>query len=946
MAKLWTQSGNDILLADLIEKVSISIPLPVQTKSTVSIISGKLPPGLKITGTRLTGTPYEVSRITEYKFVLRATLDKLIEDRTFRLSVSGPDLPTWQTLAGDLAVGNNNTFFILDSSPIDFQLVATDDDLAAGQTLEYYINDGDGELPPGCTLTTDGRIIGIVDPLLAIEKGEIYSSGFYDTNPYDMTSGGFDFGIRSSNGFDSFYYDTTTWDFNYAERPPTKLNRYYQFTVSVTDGDTVSRRTFKIFVVGDDFFRADNTLLQVGSGTFTADNTNLRTPIWITPSDLGIKRANNYVTLQLDIIDTNSQVGFVTYSVATTNPGKYKLKTTGEIVSNGYYEITGKLPKFIDSGRGPDSFIGNTPNPITPSEWEVLIPETVSTLPPGLSIDLSNGEIAGRVPYQSKVTSTYTFTLIATRITPDNITESVSSLKTFTIRLLGEINSETTWITDPNLGKLNSNAISVLRVEASTTVPNSRVLYSIASGRLPPGLTLTFDGEIAGKVNSFGEKIYKSLWRGSRTYKAGDVVKHDGLFYLTKSNHLSTNSNVFSTDAALWEEFNFSKTGLTIFNSDNITFDGAVTSIDREFKFVVNAEDQYKYSIAKREFSISVSDPEIIKYSNISMKPFLKQDIKQLFRNFISNPEIFIPENIYRPGDKNFGIQREIKVPVYYGIETKNIDEFVAATAKNHKRDQYIVGELKTAEAKIEGTNTIVYEVVYLDIIDPRDSKTSTRTKKSINILNKSKVTVDSVNYTPADMFYDYDIKPNFSVYTRKGPVIVTLNEDFTVITRNDGSYALQWITGIEIDGRTEDNIVKILEGSGPNNVLRPQYENVIKADSDAIKVSESNDNTRYISNISNMRDNIRALGSTNRSFVPLWMRSQQSSSVNELGYVPAIVLCYCKPGTSETIKAAINASNFNFKIFNLDMDRYIIDSTDSTSQEKYILFANYKFNI
>lgn len=944
MSNLWTQSNNT-LLGDLVEKTTIKIPLPVLNRATVTLISGALPPGMKINGNLIDGTPYEVSRIIEYKFVLRATLDKLIEDRTFRLTVNGPDAPEWQTTAGDLAVGNNNTFFILDSSPIDFQLIATDSDLAAGQTLEYFIGDGDGELPPGCSLTSDGRIIGIVDPLLAIERGEIYSSGFYDTSPYDMTSGGYDFGIRSSNGYDSFYYDTTTWDFNYAERAPTKLNRYYQFTVNVTDGDTISRRTFKIFVVGDDFFRADNTVLQVGSGTFTADNTNLRTPIWITPSDLGIKRANNYVTLQLDIIDTNSQVGFVTYSVAETNPGTYRLKSTGETITNGYYEISGKLPKFIDSGRGPDSFNGNIPNPITIGEWEVIVPETVSTLPPGLNIDLSNGEIAGRVPYQSAVTTQYTFTLIATRITPDNITESVSALKTFTIRLLGEINSETIWVTDSNLGKLNTNSISVLRVEATTNVPNAKVLYSIAAGRIPPGLSLTFDGEIAGKVNSFGEKIYRSLWRGSRNYKAGDVVKYEGIFYTTNSNHSSTSSNDFATDILLWEEFNYSIEGLTIFNSDNLSFDANITTIDRQFKFLVNAEDQYKYSIAKREFSITVSDPEIIKYSNISMKPFLKESIKQQFRNFISDPEIFIPEYIYRPGDRNFGIQRDIRVPVYYGIETKNINEFVAATAKNHKRDQYVVGELKTAEARIEGTSDIVYEVVYLEVIDPRDAK-GTRTRKNITIKNSSKITVDSVDNTPKDMFYDYDVKPSFSIYTRNGPTVVTLNEDFLIDTRSDGSFDLQWISGVVIDGRTEDNLVKILEGFGPNNKLSPTPENVIKVDTDAINVSATNDSVRYISNISNMRDNIRVIGATDRSFVPLWMRSQQSNSISELGYTPGIVLCYCKPGTSEIIKAAINASGFDFKIFNLDMDRYIIDNTDTSSEEQYILFANYKFNI
>ena len=892
MADLWTQPSG-ITLADLEEEVTTTIPLPVLSRATVSLLSGTLPPGMRVQGTRIEGTPYQVARKTEYRFVLRATLDQSIRDRTFSLTVSGADAPVWNTPAGDLPVGNNDTFYILDSSPIEFQLVATDEDIAAGQTLDFYIGDGDGELPPGTSLTSDGRIIGIVDPLLAIEKGLLYSAGTYDTSPYDLDSGGFDFGIRSSNGYDSFFYDTTVWDFNYSEKPPQKLNRYYQFTVNVTDGDTVARRTFKIFVVGDDFFRADNTILQVGTGTFTADNTNLRTPIWITPADLGIKRANNYVTIPLDIIDTNSQVGFVSYSLEAKNDD-----------------------------------------------------DSDSILPPGLELDLSNGEIAGRVPYQAEVTKTYKFTVRATRVTPDQIDESVSSLKTFTIRLLGEVNSETTWITESSLGTLNSNVISVLRVEAETNVPNSQVLYSLASGRLPPGLQLSFDGEIVGKVNAFGQNVYKSLWRASRSYEVGDVVKNDGKYYVTNSNHLSTSSGVFSNDAGLWIEFNYTRSGLTVFDNDNLLLDGGDTTIDRVYKFVVNAEDQYKYSIAQREFNIRVSDPETIRYSNISMKPFLKQDIKADFNAFISDPEIFIPEYIYRPNDPNFGIQNDIKVPVYYGIETKSIAEFVSAASKNHKRRQYRVGDLKSAIATTPGTNDIVYEVIYLEVIDPSDPGPGIRTRKNIRISTENKITTDSVTATSQDMFYDYQDKPQFSVQLRGKQVTVTLGEDFVIETKNDGEKVLAWTDGLEVDGRTEDNILSITKGLGPTFAFRPNYDNTIKADTSHIDASMSADDRRYISNIYNMRDNIRELGITERSFVPLWMRSSQTGSVNELGYTPAIVLCYCKPGTSEIILSAIRSNSFDFQRFNLDMDRYIIDSTDTTSEPQYILFANYRFNI
>lgn len=891
MAELWT-AKSDTLLAELEEKVTTQVALPVLSRAVATLISGALPPGMRLENNSIVGTPYEVARKIEYRFVLRATLDTQIRDRTFKLTVSGPDAPEWQTDPGLLPVGNNDTFYILDSSPIEFQLIATDDDLVAGDVLTYYLADGDGELPPGTSLTDDGRIIGIVDPLLAIEKGLQYSDGTYDTVPYDLISGGFDFGVRSTNGFDSFFYDTTTWDFNYSEKPPKKLNRFYQFTISVTDGDTVARRTFRIFVVGDDFFRVDNTILQVGTGTFTADNTNLRTPIWITPGDLGIKRANNYVTIPLDIIDTNTQTGFVNYELLANNADL-----------------------------------------------------TSSILPPGMVLDTSTGDIAGRVPYQTEVTKQYKFTIKATRYTPDQIDENTSTSKEFTVRLLGEINSKTTWKSTSDLGTINTNIISVLRVEAETNVPNSRVLYSLESGRLPPGLQLSYDGEIVGKVNAFGQNVYKSNWRGSRNYKAGDVVKNNEQLYVTQSDHLSTSSNVFANDNALWAEFSYEKFGLIVFDNDTIIIDGSDTTVDREYKFTVNAEDQYKYSIAKKEFTIKVNDPETKKYNNLYLKPLLKQNIRTEYSNFVADPEIFIPENIYRPQDPNFGIQREIKMLAYAGIESVDLDKFVTATAQNHKRKQYRVGDLKTAIANVPGTNTSVYEVIYLEVKDPSDTDTG-RTRKKMIINTNNKITSDITSTSSKNNYYDYDVKPQFVITTRNRPFTVTFGDQFYLETRDDGTQGIKWQDGIVVDQRTESNIIKILEGLGPVATRRPQYENTIKTDNIQIDASQSLDNKRYISNINNMRDNIRGLGATNREFVPLWMRSSQPGSVNELGYTPAIVLCYCKPGTSQIVLSAIKNSGFDFSKFNLDVDRYLMDSTKETSNSKYILFANYRHNV
>ena len=61
-------------------------------------------------------------------------------------------------------------------------------------------------------------------------------------------------------------------------------------------------RSFEIFVVGEDFLRADNSIMQVGTGT--SPSSMERTCVSpMVNSDLGFRRANNYVTLFLEVFD-------------------------------------------------------------------------------------------------------------------------------------------------------------------------------------------------------------------------------------------------------------------------------------------------------------------------------------------------------------------------------------------------------------------------------------------------------------------------------------------------------------------------------------------------------------------------------------------------------------------------------------------------------------------
>ena len=93
-----------------------------------------------------------------------------------------------------------------------------------------------------------------------------------------------------------------------------------------------------------------------------------------------------------------------------------------------------------------------------------------------------------------------------------------------------------------------------------------------------------------------------------------------------------------------------------------------------------------------------------------------------------------------------------MKMLMYAGIETKTAPNYVAAAAKNHTRKNLLFGEVKTAVAKTPGTNDVIYEIVYVEIIDPQDKK---------GMANKIKITNNKFNVNQATLnpeydFYDY----------------------------------------------------------------------------------------------------------------------------------------------------------------------------------------------
>ena len=51
------------------------------------------------------------------------------------------------------------------------------------------------------------------------------------------------------------------------------------------------------------------------------------------------------------------------------------------------------------------------------------------------------------------------------------------------------------------------------------------------------------------------------------------------------------------------------------------------------------------------------------------MRPMLPDLQRKYYKDFVSNPEVFTPSKIYRPSDATFGIQTNLDMLVYAGVE-------------------------------------------------------------------------------------------------------------------------------------------------------------------------------------------------------------------------------------------------------------------------------------
>jgi hypothetical protein len=585
-------------LGTITERIYSSFSLSASNNPTFSVISGELPKGLRISNTgTIVGTAFSVGEVIRSTFVVRAATTSGATDRTFIIDTQGPSEPQWITSSGYLPLGEGNQLYIINKQFVDYKLNAIYDTLPDGQQLRYFISDQDGQLPPGITLHSDGRLVGFVTDTLGIDvQSSInggYDEGKYDGYPYDYIT------VNEITGI---------------QQRPKYLSKIYQFYVTVTDGVASSKRLFKIKVEDPSSLRVDTTLIDVDTVLYTVDSSFLMTPQWLSPANLGVVRANNKQVIQLSTYDAYPNTGPTTYDWTT--------------------------PTLNQDG-------------------------SLSVHPTHFQLTTSTGVLYATLPYQPAFSETFKFTV---RIVKTDIVSQATSYrdKTFTLTVKGDVDNTIEFVSSENLGTLSEGYQSELLVIARHTTEDISMQYTLVvdsnnGERFPPGLSLSTDGTIIGKI-----------------------------------------------------DYN-SRTQL------DFTLDNGITTVDSRYYFTIVANDIYRKGAVAKQFYITVANESDKEYTKIYAIPFMNKESRRLYSEFIEDSRIFDNALIYRPNDPAFGIQPKIKVVVEHGIEQITLDDYAIAMQDYFYHKRFFFGDIKVAKGEDSSRNH-VYDLVYVDIIDPLDN--------------------------------------------------------------------------------------------------------------------------------------------------------------------------------------------------------------------------------
>ena len=572
----------------------------------------------------------------------------------------------------------------------------------------------------------------------------------------------------------------------------------YTFVVRATAGTQITDRTFSLDIEGQ-----DAPVFTTSSGTLQLDDSTRVGLYWGLDGE--------HVNFQFQATDLDTRAG----------------------ASLKFEIITGILPPGLTLSES--GLLSGTCE-LTNDYFEDSTRQIAMTFP--LTVRVSDG-----TSVTTQQNSVYVYSAAYWNVNNPNITADMTEINGFPITMDHTSQRRPVFTTDSDLGTHRHDNQIVIKIDVDDAdSTGASLVYSLQSGALPTGLSIDpQSGEVFGFLPRQGDvtKDFTFTIRATRTMPTGQLVFSDQLFTMTVIGDIdigisfTTATNVGTLKADIPSTLSIEAeaeepnrvlsyavsggalpTGITLSPLGNLV--GTIDPSDfadstRTFTFIVTVSDQYQTAAAVKTFTVTVDIPyTIIEYGTLRghATSFIDQNI---FYTMAQDPNVNSPEEIYRPEDDNFGMKLKPEMLMIAGVEAQTLTTFQNQMTQNHAPITLYFGDIKTAVAKQNGT--VLYEVVYIDIVDP-------------------------------------------------------------FVNNN----------GVETSATT----------------IRPNA-------------------------VENMRDRIKELGHDEWTYLPLWMKTQQSGSVGPLGYVKAVPILYCKPGTSAKFKKRIEDLNLDFKKIDFIIDRYIV---------------------
>lgn len=859
-----------------------------------ALIAGSLPAGIQcsdnglIVGVpealaSLQGVPFDVSRSVESKFTIRAytqtstgAVDR-IRDRTFNITVVNVNTPVFASPS------NLGTYYDGDRLAIQ---IAIDN---VGPTTPAVVTLIGGELPGEVSVSATGLISGYIQPAVNVDK-----LPGYDLTPDDL-----------------YPYDFVT----------SAINKNYQFTLKVTDGISTDLKTFNFYVYDRTTLNASTTQITADNSTITADEGTERRPFIVNslPEDLGTVRGDNYYAHQFVANDYDTPD--LKYAVSVNEGSGLPPGLSIDPNSGWYYgyipdQGVTKIQYSFNIVTYQADFVG-TPIACTATTFgtNIITCDSTAQIETGQPIVFTGTSFGGITasatqvyyvldqvsPTEFTITNNLSSTTAVTLTTASgSITANLivaSDPYPFTLTISGTANAEVIWFTPSDLGYIENGATSMLVIEAENT--GGRALKY----RLKPG------AGIAQLPYAYVPGVYNLLPQGLKLLESGEISGR-------------VTFNTFAVDL-----------GSTTFDATQlVTRNLSVqeTTFDSTFTFTVNAYAEDSQQILYNVNTITVDDrgsgyssinPPVLTFNTPVGASARAATVGEI--TIIGGAIVAVAID---DGGSGYTLDDPAVLTISAGFGGTGA-EFSAIMKEIGTRD--VVSVDKTFTVKVKRVYNKPYQNLSIEAMPPANDRAIVA-----ELLNNEEIFVPDYIYRIDDPYFG---KSRRVVYEHAFGLAPDTLETY-VLSLYENHYWKNLVLGEiltaqALDPITGEVVYEVVYSKIIDDLVNAAGASVSKIVNLPYAIADPADGSTqltqvYPNSLINMRDQVIDVVGQISTKLPLWMTSQQTDG-RVLGFTPAWVMCYTKPGRSRQIAYYVQTQfQGHLNAVDFKVDRYVMDRT------------------